>query len=200
MQLYYGLPSPFSRKARMIALEKGLADIEHLPFNPFERAEELRGVTPAGKVPVLVLEDRTCLFDSPVICEYLDTLGDEPRFFPGAGAARWEALRRQALADSVMEAAVGAVQENNRPEDKRLDAVRQRLLTRAADGLDALEREIDGFPEELDISGVSVICAVDFLDFRRAVLFDWRQGRPKLERWRAKFDGRKSISATAPPV
>src|SRR5215813_1681367 len=100
MKLRYSPASPYVRKCLALAHEAGLAGrIERVPTVTADPASGLAKDNPLGKVPALVLEDGQAIFDSPVICEYLDSLHDGPKLFPPAGAARWTALRHQALAD-----------------------------------------------------------------------------------------------------
>ena len=105
--LRYSGGSPFARKVRVAAHELGLARmIEEIPSHPWKAPDDLKILNPLGKIPTLVTEDGTTIFDSPVICEYLDTLHDRPKLIPPSGPARWRALRTQALGDGIMDAAV----------------------------------------------------------------------------------------------
>jgi glutathione S-transferase len=114
MKLYYATPSPFARKVRVLIAEKQLSDIEAIKVNPFDRSPELLNANPLSKVPALAVHDGTMLYDSPVICEYLDQLGNRPRFLPNGGARRWTVLRRQALADGLMDTTLLLALETNR--------------------------------------------------------------------------------------
>ena len=122
MKLYYSSASPYARKAWIVAIEAGIGERlttvpmsvqPHLPNRDFAR------VNPLMKIPVLERDDGTLVYDSAVICEYLDSLGGG-RVFPAAGEARWQALRRHALADGIMDAAILARYETTlRPEPLR---------------------------------------------------------------------------------
>lgn len=136
MQLIYAKPSPYSRKARVTVLEKELADrVEEIVVSPLEDPAALLEANPLGKVPALRLDDGRCLYDSWVICEYLDSLAPTPRLIPH-GAARFDVLRRAALADGVLDAAVTARMELLRPEairwapwtDRQQRAIRRGLV------------------------------------------------------------------------
>ena len=89
MQLFYSPTSPYARKCRVVARERGLmSGIEETSCNPYDNPEALQAKNPLTRVPALVLDDGTALFDSPVICEYLDGLGEAPALIPAAGAER----------------------------------------------------------------------------------------------------------------
>jgi glutathione S-transferase len=107
MKLRYTPPSPFVRKVLVLAIEAGLRErIELVPTKPWDPGTDLPLDNPLGKVPALVTDEAGVLYDSRVICEYLDLLHDGSPFFPSSGARRWRVLRRQALADGIMDAAV----------------------------------------------------------------------------------------------
>ena len=201
MKLYHSPASPFVRKALVAAHETGLADrIEIVPvaLTPVASNAELDEENPLGKIPALILEDGTALFDSPVICEYLDTRHDGPRLFPAGGPERWTALRRQALADGLLDAAILCRYETFlRPAERQwadwVDG--QRAKFRRA--LDALEGEADSFGDAVDIGTIAAGCAADYLDFR-ALDDGWRDTRPRLARWLEGFVERPSMQATRP--
>ncbi|MBB86098.1 MAG: glutathione S-transferase, partial [Xanthomonadales bacterium] len=116
MQLLCTLTSPFARKVRMFALAKGVSDrIELVPSNPLDDPDALLRINPLSKVPALVLDDGMGLYDSRVICEYLDTLMDAPVLIPRQSDQYWNLMRHQALADGLMDAAVNIVFERRRP-------------------------------------------------------------------------------------
>ena len=201
MKLYHSPASPFVRKALVAAHELGLADgIEIVPvaMTPVKSVPELNDENPLGKIPALVLEDGTALFDSPVICEYLDTRHDGPRLFPGDGPARWSALCRQALADGLLDAAILCRYETFlRPPERQwtewIDGQRSKFRR----ALDALENEADGFGDTVDIGTISAACAADYLDFR-SLDDGWRDRRPRLAAWLERFAARPSMQATRP--
>jgi glutathione S-transferase len=152
-------------------------------------------VNPLNKIPTLVLDDGTALYDSRVICEYLDTLHAGPKLFPADASARWAALRRQALGDGLMEVIVLRLGEQARPpgsqSEKHLAAYRLKIAT----ALDRLEGEADALAGPLSIGHIAIGCALGHLDFRFAA-DDWRAGRTKLARWFADFARRPSMTAT----
>ena len=201
MKLYHSAASPFVRKSLVAAHETGLAgriEIATIALTPVASNAQLNEENPLGKIPALVLEDGTTLFDSRVICEYLDTLHDGPRLFPADERERWAALRRQALADGLLDAAIlGRYETFLRPEERQwtdwIDG--QRAKFRRA--LDALEGEADRFGDTVDIGTIAAGCAADYLDFR-SLDDGWRDSRPRLAAWLEKFAARPSMQATRP--
>ncbi len=199
MKLYLNPASPFARKVRISALELALAErieLIEVSLSPVQPHHGLRSHNPLGKIPALLTEANEALYDSPVICEYLDALAGGDRLWPAAGAARWRALRRQALADGLAEAAILMRYELViRPEALRwsewLDG--QRLKVRTA--LDALEAEpLDG---PFDIGAISIVCALEYLEFRFPEE-RWREGRPQLAAWHERLRRRPSVASTRP--
>jgi glutathione S-transferase len=144
-----------------------------------------------------VTDDGQALFDSRVICEYLDSRHDRPKLFP-AGPARWPALRRQAQADGILDAGILARYETVlRPEERRWPDWIEGQKAKIARALDALEGEAEGFGDAVDIGTIAVGCALGWLDFRYAA-DDWRAGRPALAAWFERFAKRPSMAATVP--
>ena len=198
MKLFYSPTSPFVRKVLACAITRGLdSRIERIPTDPHASPPALLAVNPLSKVPALLTEDRVALFDSPLICEYLDTGGDEPPLFPSHGASRWLALRFQALADGVMDAAVMARGESLRPQEAARQANIERQKASVARSLALLEDHppSDGLP---DIGTLSVACALGYLDFRFAD-DAWRDHHPRLAHWFEGMSALPGLSETAPP-
>ena len=200
MKLRFAPTSPYVRKVMVLALETGLADkIEKIATNPWDPETNLGQDNPAGKVPALIADGGEILFDSPVICEYLDAQHDGRKIIPGAGGARWIALRRQALADAVLDAAVGMrVELTQRPENEQSPKWIARLRAAIDRMLDAMEDDVAGFGDEIDIAQISFGCALGYLDFRFPDI-DWRSGRSTLAAWHQTFSDRPSMRETAPP-
>jgi len=197
MKLRYSGTSPFVRKVLVCAIELGLdKKIERQPTNPSDPASGLGKENPLGKVPSLQLDDGSALYDSPVICEYLDSLAGN-KFHPSSGPARWTALRRQALADGIMDAGVLARGEALRPAGERSPGFIAKQKGKMATALDALEGEADKFGDGLDIGLIAIASALGYVDFRFAA-DNWRGTRPKLARWYDRFAQRPSMQATAP--
>src|SRR5271170_973742 len=119
VKLYHSPASPYVRKVRICAITRGIdRRIELVPSNPNTSPAALLADNPLSKVPTLVTDDGVALFDSPVICEYLDSLGDAPPMFPAAGAARWRALTLQAMGDGILDASVPRRGELMKPQDE----------------------------------------------------------------------------------
>ena len=199
MKLYFSPASPYARKVRVSALELGLAErIELLPvtLSPVSPNAQLREHNPLGKIPALLTDSGEALYDSPVICEYLDALAGGGRLWPAGGPARWRALRRQALADGITDAAVLVRYEQTvRPEALRWNEwiEGQRLKIRTA--LAVLESESLEGP--LDIGAISIACALGYLDLRFPEE-RWRDHQPHLANWFAALAQRPSLASTAP--
>jgi glutathione S-transferase len=202
MRLHSNPASPFGRKVKVAAYETGLMDrieIHNVQTSAVGPDPTLIADNPLGKIPCLVLDDGTALFDSRVICEYLDSLHAGARLFPTHGPERWTALRLQALGDGIMDAAVLVRYETFlRPEERRWNAWVDGQLDKVRRGLDRLELEADGFGERVDIATVTTACALGYLDFRFAGLA-WRETRPRLAAWFALFGARESMLHTLPP-
>jgi glutathione S-transferase len=202
MRLHSNPASPFGRKVKVAAYETGLMDrieVRNVQTTAVGPDPVLIVDNPLGKIPCLVLDDGTALYDSRVICEYLDSLHAGARLFPEPGPERWAALRLQALGDGIMDAALLARYETFlRPEERRWDAWIDGQLDKVARGLDRLELEADGFAERIDIATITAACALGYLDFRFAGLA-WRETRPRLAAWFALFGARASLLHTLPP-
>jgi glutathione S-transferase len=199
MKLYYSPASPYVRKVRVLALETGLMEnieLAAVSLTPIGPDANLCGDNPIGKIPTLVRDDGSALYDSRVICEYLDAQHNGKRMFPDNGDARWNAVRRQALADGILDAAVGTRYETFlRPEEFRWPDWINAQLTKVRRSLDAIESETLG--DIVDIGTISVACALGYLDFRYPDE-GWRDSRPKLAAWYQKFAKRPSMRETQP--
>lgn len=198
MRLCWSPTSPYVRKVMIFAHETGLADaLELLPKNVWAADTDIGETNPLGKVPALVLDDGTVIFDSPVILDHLDRLHGGAPLIPASGPERTRVLTLQALADGVLDAAVLCLLEGRRPEGERSAdwvARQQRAIAR---GLDALEDAVFAFTETPDVGQITVMAALGYLDFRFAVL-DWREGRPALAAWFEERAKRPSFLATLP--
>lgn len=171
----------------MSARVLGLTDqMEIVTANTRDSMDPMRNENPLGKIPTLITDDGLRLFDSAVICEYLDAKAGGGKLIP-AGNARWNVLKLQALADGILEAAVLKVYEHRfRTEDKVhqpwLDMQQSKIDT----ALDWFEKNLPETGAQPTIADVTLACALDYLDFR----FEgkWRDGRPKLVAWLEAFD------------
>ncbi len=198
MKLHYSPASPYVRKVMAAAVETGLDErIELIPTKTHDPDPELARHNPLSKVPALITDGGEKLFDSPVICEYLDSLHDGPKLFPLSGEARWRVLRLQALGDGVLDAAVLCRMEGFRPAELRSAAFVAQQKGKVASALDVLEQEAGGFGDAVTIATITVGCALGYLDFRFSE-DDWRAGRTALAAWYADFAKRPSMVRSAP--
>jgi len=201
MLLRHSHTSPFVRKVTVLLHETGLASqVEIETVDGWSEPDRLTADNPLSMVPTLVPDDGGSLYDSPVICDYLDRQHSGPKMIPDDGPARWRVLREQALADGILDSAVLIFVETvKRPQEKRWDwwlELKQRAITRS---LDLLEQRVDEFTGRVDLGTISTAVALAYLDLRGAV-GEWRDGRPGLSAWFAEFARRPSMIATAPPV
>ncbi len=202
MKLRYSPTSPYVRKVMVVALETGLAErIERIPtvVLPTKPNEEMARENPLVKVPALTTDDGLVLYDSPVICEYLDTQHGGPKLFPPNGKARWIALRQQALGDGILDAAILGRYEILRPKEYQWQDWIDAQLRKVRGALAALEMETEagelGGP--LTIGQITVGCALGYLDFRYASE-DWHSRHRRLSAWYEEFAKRKSMQLTVP--
>lgn len=197
MKLYFSATSPYVRKCLVVAHELGVAErITLLPSNahPVQRDATLVAQNPLGKVPTLVTDDGQVLFDSRVICEYLDaSFGGQ--LFPRTGAARWQALTLQSLADGMLDAALLArYEEAARPEALRWSEWSEGQLDKLHTSLAALEAAPAQLAGRVDIGTLALGCALGYIDLR----FDrlgWRGRYPQVAAWAAGFLQRPSMAA-----
>jgi glutathione S-transferase len=198
MKLAYSPASPYVRKVLACAIARGLGSkIENWTIGTTDPA--LLPFNPLSKVPTLVTDDGVSLYDSPVICEYLDSLGDAPKLFPAAGPARWTALRQAALADGILDASQPRRREVALPQDdgrKDYITMQQGKVARA---LDLFEGEAATLGALTTIGEITLGCALGYLDFRFAHE-PWRPGHPKLEAWYAKVVALPPLAKTMPFV
>lgn len=178
-------PSPFARKVRMAILMLGLADrVEIKPVDLNDPADPLRRENPLGKIPALVLDDGTTLFDSRVIVEYLDHLAGGGTLFPRDPAARFAQLRLQALCDGLLDAGVLIVYEGRyRPPEMQVQSWLDRQRGKIVRGLAALEQEPP--PVEPTIGQVALACVLGYCDLRLGGA--WRRDHPRLVAWLDSF-------------
>jgi glutathione S-transferase len=195
MKLFSSQNSPYSRKCRIVMIEKGLEKrIELIQANPLENPKELLSVNPLGTVPALVTDQGLHLCDSTVICEYLDTLSAHNPLLPPVGG-RECVLAFVAMADGIMDAAVACVMEGRRPEDKQYAAWVERKEL-------AISRAIAKFAtvpldQTLSMGTIALGVALAYVSFRRPHIA-WRGAHPVLAQWFDMFTKRPSFEATKP--
>jgi glutathione S-transferase len=191
--------SPYVRKVRLVLLEKNITH-DYLVDPPREPGSMVARVNPLGRIPALILDDETCVFDSPVIAEYLDTLNDTPVLIPRNDAlARMRVRRWEALADGIMDSAVAVRNERIRPEEKQEPnniALHNNAVTRAlAHAAEQLgEREWCEGPT-LTLADLALASALVYLNLRQPER-DWRGAHPNLAAWFERISARPSVRAT----
>ena len=194
--LLYQTHSPFARKALVFAHEAGLAEtleVIHQETSPLVRNACIFAQNPLGKVPVLLRPGASALFDSGVICAYLDTLHDGERLIPATGEPRWAALRLEAVAEGLAEAGISLRWETvRRPEALRYPALQVGYEAKLAASFAFLEDalETDARP---NIGSIAVATVLDWIEFRDLPSF---RGQPRLSAWFDDFRERPSMRAT----
>ncbi|MDH3231936.1 MAG: glutathione S-transferase [Alphaproteobacteria bacterium] len=201
MKLFYASASPFVRMVLVTAAELGIADrIERIDgaTTPIDANPALAETNPVAKLPTLVTDDGDALYDSRVICEYLVDVAGNETMLPTKGRARWSALRRLALVNGILDAAVlRRYEAAMRPAEKQWQGWDEAQRLKVVRALDELEREVDQLGSGATLGAIGVACALGYLDFR----FDhenWRDGRPKLAAWYEDWAKRPSMTATVP--
>jgi glutathione S-transferase len=201
MKLYWSPRSPFVRKVMVFAHEAGLAGrIETVKTLVSSTAanRELMRVNPLGKIPTLVTNDGKVLFDSYVICDYLDGLHAGAKLIPQSPDIRWQALRWHALGDNLLDNLVPWRGElmRSKPQQSPETLAAYEAKTRAS--VDFLESEAAALGSTaVGIGHVAVGVALGYLDFRFPDL-GWRDGHPQLSDWHASFAQRPSFRNTMP--
>ena len=198
MQLLGASASPFVRKVRVLLHETGQTDVEFVEVvtTALKTDSAVAAANPTGKIPALVRPDGPAIYDSRVICRFLDDRADAGLY---PESRLWETLTLEATADGIMEAAVLIVYEGRlRPEEFHyepwLDA-QWGKVTRALDALEA--RWMGHLAGKLDAGQIAVGCALGYLDFRHDAR-KWRQGHDALAAWYEDFAKRDSMLATMP--
>lgn len=198
LKLYSQSHSPYARKTIVFAHEAGVADrldvIDH-ETSPTHRNPAIFAVNPLGKVPVLIAPEAGAIFDSLVICDYLDGLHDGPRLIPPAGPQRWRALRLHAIAQGLCDAGIALRWETlRRPEPLRYPPLQAGQRAKLVESYDLLERQ-EPLGGPVDIGQIGLATALAWLEFRE--LPDFRTKRPRLARWYEDFSQRPSMRVTA---
>jgi glutathione S-transferase len=180
--------SPYGRKVKIATALKGLQDrieVVQVDTNPLDNPDITRA-NPLGKIPALVIDGDTAIFDSHVICEYLDTLAPAPVLFPKGGVERVRTLTLASLADGILDAALLLVYEKRfRPEEKWHAPWQERQQLKIDRSLDFLERKPPAWGASPDYGHLTLASALGYLDFRHEG--KWRTGRPGLVAWLDTF-------------
>ena len=203
MKLFYSNTSPYSRKARLVMIEKGLHEqIEEVLVNPFDNNAELKKVNPLGKIPVLVSENSESLFDSPVICRYLDSLPSaRPALIPDC--MQWSISRWEALADGMMDAIYNIVMERRRPVSEQSHSWIARWVADVASVLTEMEAQIGKLDADITLAHIAAGVSVGYLELRLPnLMYESTCPQvamyPKLLAWYEKMNTRPSMLATRP--
>lgn len=197
MKLLYQTHSPYARKALVFAHEVGLAQriqVVHQETSPMRRNDLVFAENPLGKVPVLLRPGLSPIFDSDVICAYLDTLHEGRKLIPAEGEARWQALRVQAVAQGLADAGIALRWETvRRPQALRYPPLRDGYAEKLLASYDWLERELD-HSSPIHVGHIALATVLSWIEFRE--LPGFRGNRPQLTAWFDAFETRPSMQAT----
>ena len=200
MKLLGSVTSPFVRKARIVLAEKKI-EYTFEPDNPWDEKSRVPDANPLGKVPVLVLEDDSTLFDSRVIVEFLDSVSPISRLIPANNREKIEVKRWEALADGVLDAAVMVVLERRRPAKQKSEPTIARQMEKIDRGLAVMSRDLGDKPwctgNAFTLADIACGAALGYLDFRLGA-YDWRVLHANLAKLAVKLAERASFADTAP--
>ncbi len=202
MKLWCSDTSPYARKVRILVRELGLTDrVTEQPVatTPIAPNADLAKVSPLVRVPTLETDEGEVLYDSRVICEYLESLDGATPLTPANGTARWSDLRDAALAEGILDTAVGLRYETGLKEERFQDpnwiAARRQRIVHALDAMENTAPDAEAGPSQGTIAWAA---ALGYLDLRFPDM-SWREGRPKLAAWYERFSQRPSLVETEPP-
>lgn len=199
MKIISAKPSPFGRKVKVTLIETGLidhAELVEVATTPMQTDPQVAAANPVGKIPALIRDEGPAIYDSRVICRYLDAQAGTGLY---PEARLWETLTLEATADAIMDAAILMVYEHRfRPEnmvfDQWLDAQWSKI---ARSVRDLNERWMSHLNGPMDMGHIAIGCALGYLDFRHSER-GWRKGNDALDDWFAVFSERDAMKATAP--
>ncbi len=201
MKLMHGKVSPFVRKAMIFAIEKGLQDrVEVVPaaVGQGKINEDLLRLNPTGKIPTLITDDGQSVYDSLVICDYLDSVAAEPRALPQDAKERTAALTLNAAADGLIVAGVLAMLERGKAAERQWPEFEAAQWAKVEHCLVAIDRGVQARGQTFDIGTVGALCALGWLD-ARAPSVEWRSRFPKAAAWFDAQHARESVAGTRPP-
>lgn len=200
MKLIGSLTSPYVRKIRIVLAEKKI-DYDFVLDSPWQEGNKIAELNPLGKVPVLVLDDDSTLYDSRVIAEYLDTVAPNNRLIPASGRERISVKRWEALADGVMDAAVAAFLESRRPDGERSSSWIERQRGKTTLALKVMSEELGELAwchgNGLSLADIAVGCALAYVSFRLDDI-PWGTQHPNLAHFYEKLMQRPSFVDTVP--
>lgn len=200
MTLHWSPRSPYVRKVMIAVDEMGLRDrikIVRTIVGGTTPNAELMKINPLGKIPTLELGDGTVIYNSPVIIEYLDSLHAGSKLYPIAWPDRLIALRRHALGQGMLDAALPLLSEGFRPVDRQSEPHKNLWRAKLFTAVDSLEHEAEALGASgFTVGHLAIGVALAYLDFRFADMA-WREGHEKLSAWHAMFNARASVMANA---
>lgn len=198
LKLHWSPRSPYVGKVMIAATEMGLRDrIETVrtAVSATQSVESFFADNPLNKIPTLMLEDGTALFDSRVICEYLDTLHEGPKLFPTKPSEHFLAIRNLAFGDGLVDVGMVRMGERRKPAAQQTPEIIASNERKTQEAVDRLERDIAMLTDRpFDIGHVAIGTALAYLDFRLGD-DNWREGRPALTAWHAEFSERPAVQA-----
>ncbi|MDW8468992.1 MAG: glutathione S-transferase N-terminal domain-containing protein [Burkholderiales bacterium] len=193
--------SPYTRKVRVALAEKRLP-CEFVTVDVAPPDSAVNAYNPLGKVPTLVLDDGTVLFDSRVIVEYLEILAPEMRLIPEEGRARVAVRRWEALADGALDAGVLIRYESQRPEREQSAAWLDKQKGKLERALETMARELGERPwchgERYSLADIAVGCCLGWVEFRKPAGIEWRGRYPNLARLYDRLNERPAFAETVP--
>ena len=195
MKLFYTKRSPYARKIRIIAIEKKIP-LELVEEDLSKKSSQLLMVNPLGKIPALILENGDILMDSPVICEYIDFLNDDPKLIPSELNLRFKALSWAAIADGLVDVTLAAYMEKQRhPNDFNQPFIQaqEETIARTLNFLDENIKEL----QTLSLVSIAVASALGYMQFRLPQLAPGA-ATSKLQKWFEEFGKRPSMFETRP--
>jgi glutathione S-transferase len=198
MEIKFSGLSPYVRKVMVVAHELGVAErLTITKINVREEQPKITPYNPLGKVPALITDDGRILFDSVVICEYLDTEFGGHRLLPASGAKRWQVMTTAALADGLIDAAVLIRNERLRPPDRQSNDWIAHQLRKVIGALDQLERDMPALRDDFDLSHVGIGCGLGYVTLRVDEVPELSRW-PQLQSWYATTSQRPSFQRTVP--
>lgn len=200
MKLLAAPTSPYVRKVRVLVIEKQLQDqVEIVNVAASDLPAELVNANPLARIPTLVRDDGSSLVDSPVICEYLDSLGKDAGERSGTGDDVWAVKHLHAFADGVIDTVFSIAMERRRDESEQSPAYIKKQIERIARGVAALNAQVGSFAETPNLGEIAVACCLGYMDLRLANDIDWRKENAALAEWFAEVSKRPSLTQTKPP-
>ncbi len=200
MQLLVSPTSPYARKARIVLRERGLTGrVNECFINPHQDPAELLAANPLGKIPTLARDEGTPLYDSRVVCEWLDALAGDDGLIPAGGAERWAVRHAEAHADGILDLTVATVMERARAAGEQSPGSMARWREKIERAVAATDTVRGALPERFSLGDIALAVTLSYLDLRLPD-FDWRTAHPTLAEWHAGVAERASMRETAPPA